>query len=63
MTHLAGSRFLGQHLGRANFSLNKHFGPLGQGEINRARVSAVLDNRDFKIQQRDTNKNVHGFCS
>ena len=45
MTHLTGSRFLGQHLGRANFSPNKHLGSLGQGKINRACVSAVLDNK------------------
>lgn len=45
MTHLTGSRFLGQYLGRANFSPNKDLGSLGQGKINRACVSAVLDNK------------------
>ena len=42
MTHLTGSRFLGQHLGRANFSPNKHLGSLGQGKTETEHASALF---------------------
>ena len=42
MTHLTGSRFLGQHLGWANFSPNKHLGSLGQGKTETEHASALF---------------------
>lgn len=42
MTHLTGSRFLGQHLGRANFSPNKHLVSLGQGKTETKHASALF---------------------
>ena len=42
MTHLTGSRFLGQHLGRANFSPNKHLVSLGQGKTETEHASALF---------------------
>lgn len=42
MTHLTGSRFLGQHLGRANFSPNKHLGSFGQGKTETEHASALF---------------------
>lgn len=42
MTHLTRSRFLGQHLGRANFSPNKHLGSLGQGKTETEHASALF---------------------
>ena len=42
MTHLTGSRFLGQHLGRANFSPNKHLVSLDQGKTETKHASALF---------------------
>ena len=42
MTHLTGSRFLGQHLGRANFSPNKHHVSLGQCKTETEHASALF---------------------
>lgn len=42
MTHLTGSRFLGQYLGRANFSPNKHLVSLGQGKTETKHASALF---------------------